>query len=213
MGCWVSRRPATTCTPTPRPPKRTGSSAARSTRAGNLALGSPEPVLGGIPSGTVHNGGRLAFGPDGMLYVTTGDAGDSSNSQDLDSLGGKILRLTPTGGVPDDNPFPGSPVYSYGHRNVQGLAWADDGTMYASEFGQNTWDELNVIQAGGNYGWPVVEGIAGQRLHRSGAAVALRRPAPAASRSQAAASSWPTSGANGCVRCRWMARRPRQSTG
>ena len=129
---------------------------------GSLALGVPEPVLGGIPSGTIHNGGRLAFGPDGMLYVTTGDAGVSSNSQDLDSLGGKILRLTPTGGIPDDNPLPGSPVYSYGHRNVQGIAWADDGTMYASEFGQNTWDELNVIQAGGNYGWPVVEGIAGQ---------------------------------------------------
>ncbi len=129
---------------------------------GNLALGDAETVLSGIPSGSIHNGGRLAFGPDGMLYVTTGDAGEPSNSQDVNSLGGKILRLTPTGEVPDDNPFPGSSVYSYGHRNVQGIAWADDGTMYASEFGQNTWDELNVIQGGGNYGWPVVEGIAGR---------------------------------------------------
>lgn len=127
----------------------------------SLATGDPESVLSGIPAGTNHNGGRIAFGPDGMLYATTGDAGDTDHAQDLDSLAGKILRMTPDGGVPSDNPFEGSRVYSYGHRNPQGIAWADDGTMYASEFGQNTWDELNVIEAGGDYGWPEAEGVSG----------------------------------------------------
>ncbi|MGG5752733.1 PQQ-dependent sugar dehydrogenase [Zafaria sp. Z1313] len=129
---------------------------------GSLALGEPETLLEGIPAAGNHNGGRIAFGPDGMLYATTGDAADRPLSQDRDSLAGKILRLTPDGAVPADNPFPGSPVYSYGHRNPQGIAWAEDGTMFATEFGQNTWDELNVITPGANYGWPVVEGIAGR---------------------------------------------------
>lgn len=128
--------------------------------AGALSLGEPTRVIDGIPAAGNHNGGRIAFGPDGMLYVTTGDAGDRDSAQDVDALSGKILRLTPEGDVPDDNPFAGSPVYSYGHRNPQGIAWDADGRMYASEFGQDTWDELNVIEAGGNYGWPDVEGIA-----------------------------------------------------
>lgn len=129
---------------------------------GSLLLGQPDTLLDRIPSASIHDGGRIAFGPDGMLYVTAGDASRRDSAQDRESLAGKILRMTPDGGVPADNPFPGSLVYSYGHRNPQGLAWADDGTMFATEFGQNTWDELNIIEAGANYGWPVVEGIAGR---------------------------------------------------
>ncbi|SDS51073.1 PQQ-dependent sugar dehydrogenase [Agrococcus carbonis] len=128
---------------------------------GARELGAPEAVIAGIPATSFHDGGRIAFGPDGMLYVTTGDAGDPSAAQDRDSLAGKILRLEPDGAIPADNPFPGSPVYTLGHRNPQGLAWDDDGTMWATEFGQDTWDELNRIDAGANYGWPEVEGAAG----------------------------------------------------
>ncbi len=130
-------------------------------RPGALELGDPVTVIDGIPAAGNHNGGRIAFGPDGMLYITAGDAGDRDSAQDREALSGKILRVEPDGGIPDDNPFGDSPVYSYGHRNPQGIGWDADGTMYASEFGQDTWDELNVVEAGGNYGWPDVEGIAG----------------------------------------------------
>lgn len=121
-------------------------------------LGAPDTVFRGIPKGFIHNGGRIQFGPDKMLYVGTGESGDTGLSQDKDSVGGKILRLTPEGEPAPGNPFPDSPVYSYGHRNVQGLAWDGKQRLFASEFGQDTWDELNAIKPGGNYGWPEAEG-------------------------------------------------------
>ncbi|MGC5037885.1 PQQ-dependent sugar dehydrogenase [Streptomyces sp. DT190] len=121
-------------------------------------LGAPDTVFRGIPKGFIHNGGRIAFGPDRMLYVGTGESGDTGLSQDRDSTGGKILRLTPEGEPAPGNPFSGSPVYSYGHRNVQGLAWDGRQRLFASEFGQDTWDELNAIKPGDNYGWPEAEG-------------------------------------------------------
>ncbi len=123
------------------------------------ALTDPEPVVTGIPRSEVHNGGRVDLGPDGMLYVATGDARDAEAAPDPGSLAGKILRVTVDGDPAPGNPDPASPVWSSGHRNVQGLGWSGDGTMWAAEFGQNTTDELNVVVAGADYGWPQVEGV------------------------------------------------------
>ncbi len=120
-------------------------------------LGAPKVILRGIPKGFVHNGGRMVIGPDDYLYVGTGESGDGSLSQDKDSLGGKILRLRQDGRPAPGNPFDNE-VFSYGHRNVQGLAFDADGNLWASEFGQQAWDELNLIKQGANYGWPEVEG-------------------------------------------------------
>jgi glucose/arabinose dehydrogenase len=122
-----------------------------------------EVVLDGIAKAGNHDGGALAFGPDGMLYAGVGDAGDPSRAQDPASLNGKVLRMDPLGDPPleDPNPDPDSLVWSTGHRNVQGLAWDSRGRLWATEFGQDTFDEVNLIEPGGNYGWPEVEGVGG----------------------------------------------------
>jgi len=115
-------------------------------------------LLDQIPSGPYHHGGRIKIGPDDMLYVTVGDALNENLAQEVDSLAGKILRMNLDGSIPEDNPFENSYVYSYGHRNAQGLVWLPDDTMYASEHGNNANDEINLIKAGENYGWPLIEG-------------------------------------------------------
>ena len=134
---------------------------ARLTDEGN-ALTFERVIIDNIPAARFHAGCRLQFGPDGMLYVSTGDALDTSLPQNIDSLAGKILRLTPEGDIPADNPFPGSPVYSLGHRNPQGLTWdAESGRMFSTEHGPSGFDgpgggdEINLIVPGGNYGWPL----------------------------------------------------------
>ena len=126
-------------------------------------------IIDNIPGARFHDGGRIAFGPDGMLYVTTGENFISALAQDLSSLAGKVLRVTPEGNIPADNPFIDSPVYSYGHRNPQGIAWQPDtGRLFESEhgpsgeFGRFAHDEINIITKGGNYGWPHVIGSLGK---------------------------------------------------
>ncbi len=124
-------------------------------------LGEPTAVLTGIPKGVIHDGGRLLFGPDGFLYVSTGETGNPDLAQDPGSLAGKILRITTEGVPAPGNPRSDSPVWSLGHRNVQGLAFDDNGQLWASEFGDQTYDELNRVRKGANYGWPEVEGTGG----------------------------------------------------
>jgi glucose/arabinose dehydrogenase len=109
--------------------------------------------------GSNHDGGRVKFGPDGKIYWTLGDAGNADRTQDLSSLNGKILRLNPDGTIPADNPFSNSPVYSYGHRNPEGIAWQPEtGRLFETEHGSSATDEVNYIEPGKNYGWPVIRG-------------------------------------------------------
>jgi glucose/arabinose dehydrogenase len=125
-----------------------------------LDTGSIQVLLKGIQRNKFHNGGRLRFGPDGKLYISTGDAENGNNAQNKNSLNGKILRINADGSIPSDNPF-GNAVWSYGHRNVQGLAFDSQGRLWEAELGNSNMDELNLIQRGGNYGWPACEGTAG----------------------------------------------------
>ncbi len=125
-------------------------------------------LLNRIPGAPVHDGGRLKFGPDGKLYITTGDSRQPPLAQDRTSLAGKILRINPDGTIPADNPFPNSPIYSYGHRNPQGLTWHPDTKIFfesehgpSGEFGLCCHDEVNIIEPGKNYGWPFVAGMGG----------------------------------------------------
>lgn len=129
----------------------------------NGVLIEDKKLLDKIPGGPFHDGGRIQFGPDGKLYVTTGEAGNPDLSQNLNSLGGKILRINSDGSIPDDNPWKDSPIYSIGHRNPQGIDWDESGNLFATEHGPSGWrgvahDEVNQIIAGGNYGWPDIIG-------------------------------------------------------
>jgi glucose/arabinose dehydrogenase len=126
-------------------------------RNGSLDMATLQVILAGIPRNLYHNGGRLRFGPDGKLYVATGDAQNTAAAQNLASLAGKILRLNPDGSTPADNPF-GTLIWSYGHRNPQGLAFDAQGRLWQQEFGNSQMDETNLIVRGGNYGWPNCEG-------------------------------------------------------
>ena len=121
------------------------------------ALGPPQELLGNIPGASIHDGSRLHFGPDGFLYVTTGDASDADLAQNASSPAGKVLRLTADGAPAPGNPLGGA-VYTMGHRNPQGLAFAPDGALYSTEHGPGDNDEVNRIEAGRNYGWPTVRG-------------------------------------------------------
>lgn len=129
----------------------------------DLTLSEDKVLIDGIPGGPFHDGGRIEFGPDGKLYITTGDAGNAGLAQDKNSVAGKILRINSDGSIPEDNPFTDSSIYSYGHRNPQGIDWDQFGNLVATEHGPSGWrgvahDEINLIVPGGNYGWPDIIG-------------------------------------------------------
>ena len=129
----------------------------------NNQLTNEKILIDKIPGAVWHDGGRIKFGPDEKIYITTGDATNANLSQKIDSLAGKILRINSDGTIPDDNPFKNSPVFSYGHRNPQGLDWTESGILVSSEHGPSgergyAHDEINVIEAGQNYGWPIIVG-------------------------------------------------------
>jgi glucose/arabinose dehydrogenase len=129
----------------------------------DLTLSEDVVLIDGIPGGPFHDGGRIEFGPDGKLYITTGDAGNAGLAQDKNSVAGKILRINSDGSIPEDNPFSNSLIYSYGHRNPQGFDWDQSGNLVATEHGPTGWrgvahDEINLIMPGGNYGWPDIIG-------------------------------------------------------
>jgi len=129
----------------------------------NNELSDGTVLIDKIPGGPFHDGGRIKFGPDDKLYITTGDAGNANLAQDLNSLAGKILRINRDGSIPDDNPFPNSPVFSYGHRNPQGIDWHPTSKiLVASEHGPSAHDEINFVKAGKNYGWPIIVGDGNQ---------------------------------------------------
>ncbi|WP_230684758.1 PQQ-dependent sugar dehydrogenase [Cellulomonas sp. JZ18] len=142
--------------------------------------GAPQVLVQGIPRNKYHNGGRLRFGPDGMLYVATGDGQNPAWAQDTANLAGKVLRVRPDGGIPADNPF-GNAVWSYGHRNPQGLAFDARGRLWQQEFGNSVMDETNLVVRGGNYGWPQCEGTTGQCSGPGLVAPRLTLPVAAAS--------------------------------
>jgi glucose/arabinose dehydrogenase len=154
--------------------------------------GGLDPILTGIRRGDIHDGGRIAFGPDGKLYASVGEAADGELAQDPGSLNGKILRMNADGSVPLDNPFAGSLVWTLGHRNVEGFAWDSSGRLWATEFGQDEFDELNLIRSGRNYGWPEVEGPAPRTVGASRTRSSPgrpRKPRRAARRSETASST------------------------
>lgn len=124
----------------------------------NNSLTSPLPLLENIPAAGIHNGSRVRFGPDGKIYMTTGDAANQSLPQNINSVSGKVLRLNPDGSIPPDNPVAGNPYWTFGHRNAQGLVFVGN-KLFASEHGPNNDDEINIIEKGRNYGWPDVEGF------------------------------------------------------
>ncbi len=139
---------------------KAGNRLSRFTLTGNQ-LGGERVLIDNLPGAKWHNGCRVALSPDGYLYASMGDATEAQEAQDSNSLGGKIFRINRDGSVPADNPFATSPVWSYGHRNPQGLAFRPaDGALWSSEHGPDSQDEVNLIEKGGNYGWPLCRGVA-----------------------------------------------------